>query len=107
MFDLIFLTWGLIPVGMGLGFIFTPRLIASLEKAYTRRARAFQRRLLKAHRTTGLFLLLVGVVVLTSYFDPTWIYNTFLVARLAMGVFFPQFFQVTTQTAVSIPTYWI
>ena len=104
--DAIILTWGLLPMMLGLGFIFRPRSIAKLERAYAKRAVQLQKRAFKAHRATGLALLLASTVMLLSWFYPVWIFNCFLITRYVAGFIFPAHFE-TLQTAQVIPTTWI
>lgn len=106
MADLFLLTWGLTPLLLGIGFIFRPRLMASLEKVYATRARSVQKRLFKAHRATGLFLVLTGMILLLSFFDPAWFYRFCYMAGYMAGMMFPGLF-VSGPTPPSIPTYWI
>ena len=62
----------------------------------------------KSHRTKGLFLTLIGTVVLLSWFHPVWIFNLFLVTRIIAGGLFPQFFQPPFTTASPIiPTVYL
>ncbi len=90
----------------GLGFIFRPKSVARLAKSYHSRAQRVQKKLIKANRATGLFFILIGQVLLLSWFHPVWIYNCFVVARVIAGVLFPSMF-VPAQTAAVIPTVWI
>jgi cobalamin synthase len=105
----IVLTWGLLPVFLGLGFIFRPRFMLALEKTYHKRAKGFSKRLHKAHRATGLFCILVGTVLLLTYFYPVWIYNFFFLTRVLYLMFFPEkgSLPVHLEGADLIPTYWI
>lgn len=106
MINALLLSWGILPLAMGFGFLFRPRLMMRLEKSYARQAQRFQKRFFKAHRATGLFLILVGFVMILSIVYPVWIFNGFLLARLIAGALFPQMF-IPTQTAIVIPTVWI
>ncbi len=100
------LTWGLLPMFLGIGFVFKPELIARLEKAYAKQARRFQTRFFKAHRATGLGLILASVVILLSWFYPVWIFNCFLIARVVVGALFPSHFPPLQGTPI-IPTHFI
>ena len=106
MVSALFLTWGLVPLLMGIGFIFTPRLMARLERAYDRRARRFQKRLFKARRTTGLSLVLVGMILLFSFMDPGWFYRLCYMAGFMAGTLFPGLF-ISTPPPPAVPTFWI
>lgn len=90
---------------MGLGFVFRPRMMMWLNKAYLARVKRLEKRLFKAHRATGLLMINVGLVILLTYFYPVWIYNCFLITRVVAGVFFPSLFEPAR--SVVIPTYWI
>lgn len=100
------LTWGFLPVVLGFGFIFRPRLMAKLQRAYAKKAQKIQKKFLKAHRATGLFFINVGVLILLTAFYPVWIFNGFLLARIVVGFLFPSLFQAT-QTVAIVPTVWI
>ena len=104
--DTLVLTWGLLPLIMGLGFVFHPAFMSKLAAAYTRQAKRIQGRFLKAHRATGLSFILVGVVLISSYFQPIWIYHCFLIARVVTGALFPQMFVPNSTTPV-VPIHWI
>lgn len=106
MTDLILLTWGLTPLLLGVGFIFTPGLMARLEKAYARQAQRAQKRLFKAHRATGLFLVLAGMILLLSFFDSAWFYRFCYMAGYMAGMMFPGLF-VSGPPPPSVPTFWI
>lgn len=101
--------WGLLPLMLGIGFIFRPRLMMKLGNGYSKRLKRLQKKLFKAHRATGLFLFLVGFVILLTYFYPVWIYNFFLVTRVLYLMVFPVKGSLPVQTEFSeiIPTYWI
>lgn len=106
--DTVFLFWGLAPLLMGIGFIFRPNFMVRLEGAYSRRMKMIQGKFFKAHRATGLFFVLVGAVLLLSYFYPVWIYDCFLIARVIAGAVLPQLFEpAATQGLQLIPTYAI
>ena len=105
MVNTVILIWGLIPLTIGFCYIFRPRRIAKAQAAFRKRAERMEKKLLKAHRATGLALVLMGLVMVLSWFHPVWIYNLFLVARVIAGLFFPQLFQ--GNVAQIIPTVWI
>ena len=104
MINTLFLTWGLIPILTGLGLIFRPRTVSRLQTQFRKKMEKMEKRLLKAHRATGLAFLILGSVLILSWFHPIWIYNAFLVVRIALGAFFPELFQKTV-IGVSATTY--
>lgn len=106
MIDAVMLVWGLIPVTIGFSFIFRPKKMAKSQARFRRRIENFEKKLFKAHRATGLAFLLLGVVMVLTWFHPVWIYNVFVVVRLLAGLFFPQLFE-PTEVATIIPTVWI
>jgi fatty acid desaturase len=106
MIDAMMLIWGLIPVTIGFGFIFRPRKMAKAQARFRKRIENFEKKLFKAHRATGLAILLLGVMMVLTWFHPVWIYNLFVVARVLAGLFFPQLFQ-PSHVAQIIPTVWI
>lgn len=101
--------WGLLPLMLGIGFIFRPRLMIKLEKGYSKRSKKLQKKLFKANRATGLFLFLIGFVVLLTYFYPIWIYNFFLITRILYLMVFPERGSLPVRTEFSeiVPTHWI
>lgn len=100
MINTIFLFWGMLPVAVGLGFIFRPRKMVRMQTRFRKRMERMEKRFYKAHRATGLGLVLAGLVLLLTYFHPVWIYNMFLVARVVIGLFFPHLFEPTVVQAV-------
>ncbi|MBI4196295.1 MAG: hypothetical protein HY539_00575 [Deltaproteobacteria bacterium] len=104
--SILFLSCGFFPVLLGIGFIFKPKLMVRMEKAYTRQTQKLQRRLFKAHRATGLFFVLIGTVLTLSLFHPIWIYHCFLITRVIAGMIFPSLFE-TTNAASVVQTHWI
>lgn len=107
MVNTLFLFWGLIPVALGLGFIFRPRKMVRAQAKFRKRMEQLEKKLLKTHRTTGLALVLSGLVLILSYFHPVWIYNVFVVARLIAGLLFPGHFATPVPENAVIPTVWI
>ncbi|MBI2081990.1 MAG: hypothetical protein HYT76_00325 [Deltaproteobacteria bacterium] len=101
--------WGLLPLTWGMGLIFHPRWTLKLQKKYAKLPKRLQKKISKAHRASGLFLFLVGFVILLTYFYPVWIYNFFLVTRVLYLMVFPEKGALPVQTEFSeiIPTYWI
>ncbi len=102
----LFFVWTLIPFSIGLGFLMRPKTMLKLQKKFRKRAESFEKRLFKAHRTTGLAFILVGLVFFLSAFYPVWIFNAFVVARLVTGFLFPHLFDPTIIRTVST-TVWI
>lgn len=106
MIDTIFLFWGLIPLTIGFGLIFRPKAVSKAQVKFRKRIERMEKRFFKAHRETGLSFVLLGVVLILTYFHPVWIYNMFVVARLLAGLFFPHLFQ-TEGVAQVVRTVWI
>lgn len=105
MINTIFLVWGLIPVAMGIGFIFRPRRMLKAQTNFRKRMEKMEKKLFKAHRATGLGFVLVGLILLLTYFHPVWIYNMFLVARVVIGLLFPHLFEPTI--VQTVPTVYL
>ena len=106
MINTIVLLWGLIPLTIGFSFIFRPKRMLSAQVSFRKRVERFEKRLFKAHRATGLAFVLLGLVLILTWFHPVWIYNMFLLARVVAGLFFPQFFR-SHGVAQIVPTLWI
>ena len=93
---------------LGFGFLFRPRQMARLHRAYAARIRRLQGRFVKAHRATGLLFLNASAVILLTWFYPVWIFNCFLIARVVAGAVFPSHFApLHNVTLPIVPTYWI
>ncbi|MBI3540783.1 MAG: hypothetical protein HY073_01370 [Deltaproteobacteria bacterium] len=108
MINTIILIWGFIPMAVGLGFFFRPKKMVAAQTRFRKKAEKFEKRLYKAHRSTGLGFILVSLVFLLSAFHPVWIYNCFVVGRIITGVFFPSLFHPTmTLVKVTTPTVWL
>lgn len=106
MTNLLCLTVGLIPLILGYHYIFKPRKMARVQTRFRKRIEKLEKRLIKAHRVTGLSYVLVGTVLLLTFFHPAWIYNGFLITRLALGFFFPNFFAPLSNVQ-PVATQWI
>ena len=106
MINTLVLIWGLIPVTIGFGFVFRPKKMVRVQKNFRKRIESFEKKLFKAHRTSGLSFILAGTVLLMSYFYPVWIFNAFLVTRVVVGAFFPHLFETTIIAHTALTT-WI
>ncbi|HSA60417.1 MAG TPA: hypothetical protein VLJ37_12125 [bacterium] len=93
MISTLFLVIALFPVMIGLGYILTPRKMKKIQAWFRKRLEKVEVRFYKAHRKVGLGFLGLGCLMLFTYFQPIWIYNMFVAARIVMGVFFPEAFQ--------------
>lgn len=105
MTDLIFLLWGLIPVALGIGLIYKPRQVLKAQASFRKRMERLEKRFFKAHQATGLFFILIGLVMILSWFHPVWIYNAIVMARILSGDIFVQ--PVDTIVVEMPPTLWI
>ena len=93
MISTFFLVMALIPMTAGLGYILAPRKMKKMQAWFRKRLEKVETRFYKSHRTVGLGFMALGSVMLFTYFQPVWIYNMFIAARIVMGVFFPEAFQ--------------
>lgn len=93
MINTLFLVAGLIPMGIGLGYILKPRKMKRMQAWYRKKLERLEIRTFKAHRKVGLAFMALGTLMLFTYFQPVWIYNMFIAARIVMGVLFPEVFQ--------------
>ncbi len=93
MISTLFLVLALIPMSAGLGYILTPRKMKKMQAWFRKKLEKVEARFYKAHRKVGLGFLALGSLMLFTYFQPIWIYNLFVAARIVMGVFFPEAFQ--------------
>lgn len=93
MISTLFLVMALIPMSLGLGFILAPRKMKKTQAWFRKRLEKVEVRFYKAHRKVGLGFLGLGCLMLFTYFQPIWIYNMFVAARIVMGVLFPETFQ--------------
>lgn len=105
MANFIFLLWGLIPVGVGVGFLMRPRRMVRAQSQFRKKMEKLEKKLYRSHRVTGLCFLLLGTVFLASYFYPVWIFKMFLVGRIILGALFPELFR--SQAVAIVPTVWI
>ena len=83
----------MIPLTLGVGFLVRPKKVLQAQTRFRKRMEKMEKRLFKAHRATGLAFILLGLIMLLSWFYPIWIFNLFAVARLLAGLFFPRLFQ--------------
>lgn len=108
MLNFLFLIWGLVPVGVGVGFLVRPRKMVQAQTRFRKKMEKLEKKLYKSHRSTGLFFVLLGVIFLVVALCPDWVSNAFVALRIFLGLVAPQLFQHTVETAISIkPTYWI
>lgn len=98
--------WGLIPITLGMGFLFRPKKVARAQTRFRKRMEKMERRLFKAHRATGLAFILLGQILLLSWYYPVWIYHAFLLCRIVVGFLFPHLFPPQGIQAVAQVT-WI
>lgn len=104
MIDALFLAWGLVPLTIGFGFIFSPKMVLKAHKKFEKRRQAMTKKFFKAHRATGLAFVLLGVVMLLTWLHPVWIYNLFILARIVTTLVSGGALQ---HQASVIPTVWI
>jgi len=79
-------------MSLGLGYVLAPRKMKKTQAWFRKKLEKIEVRCYKSHRTVGLGFLALGSVMIFTYFQPVWIYNMFVAARMVMGVFFPETF---------------
>jgi hypothetical protein len=90
MINTIFFGMALFPILLGLAFILKPRKMKKIQAWFRKKLERFEMAVFKAHKKVGVCFVLVGVVMVYTYFQPVWIYNMFLIARVVMGMVFPE-----------------
>jgi hypothetical protein len=93
MIHTLFLGLALAPMVIGLGYILKPRMMKKVQAWFRKRMEKVEVRFYKSHRAVGLGFMAMGSLMLFTYFQPIWVYNLFVAARIVMGVFFPEAFQ--------------
>ncbi len=97
MINTLFLLFALGPIVLGLGFILKPRKMKKIQAWFRKKMERFEMKLFKAHKKVGTCFVLMGFLMVYTYFQPIWIYHMFLVARIVMGVLFPGAFEQVQQ----------
>ena len=90
MINTVFFIVALTPIVVGLGFLLKPRKMKKLQAWFRKRMEKFEVLLFKSHKKVGVAFVLMGMVMVYTYFQPIWVYNMFVAARVVMGVFFPE-----------------
>ena len=67
-------------------------ILAAARASFRKRLEKIEVRFYKSHRAVGLGFLALGSVMIFTYFQPIWLYNMFVAARIVMGIFFPEVF---------------
>jgi uncharacterized protein YjeT (DUF2065 family) len=93
MISTLFLAMALTPMVIGLGYILKPRMMKRAQAWFRKRLEKVEARFYKSHRAVGLGFMALGSLMLFTYFQPVWVYNLFVAARIVMGIFFPETFQ--------------
>lgn len=93
----IFLLSAFVPLTFGLGYLFRPKKVKKFQAGVRKRLEKVENRLYKRHRFFGLCFTTMGLMIVYTYFQPIWIYNMFVIARVVMGVLFPEAFQDVQQ----------
>lgn len=106
MINTIFLMSSLIPLAIGAAFFFRPRKVLKIQAKFRKRLEKAEKRLHKEHRKVGLCFGVMGAFIIYTYFQPIWIYSAFYVARVMMGLFFPEMFEPVQQVE-ALPTVFI
>ena len=89
MINTLFFIMALSPMIAGLGFILKPRKMKKMQSWFRKKMERFETVLFKAHKKVGVAFVLLGMVMVYTYFQPIWVYNMFVAAQVVMGVFFP------------------
>ena len=93
---------GLIPLTLGVGFLFHPRKVIQAQTRFRKRMEKFEKKLYKNYRATGLAFVLLAVIFLLTTFYPVWIFNLFLTTRIVVGLIFPHLFTPVIVQATSL-----
>jgi hypothetical protein len=93
MINTLFFVFAIFPIAVGMGFILKPRKMKRIQAWFRKRMERFENSLFKAHKKVGLVFVLMGMLMVYTYFQPVWVYNMFVAARLVMGVLFPDMMQ--------------
>lgn len=101
MINTIFLLSSLIPLTIGLGYLFGPRKVLKIQTWFRKKQARFEKRLFKQHRMVGVGFTLIGLFVVYTYFQPVWIYDMFVVARYVVGLIFPEVFEQVRQVSAT------
>lgn len=94
MINSIFLITALIPFFVGIGYLFKPKTMKKVQGWFRKKIDKLDRYAYKRHRFVGFMFTAVGLMMIYTYFQPVWIYNVFVVARVVMSVLFPDVFQI-------------
>lgn len=89
MINTLFFGIALFPILLGLGFILKPRKMKKIQAWFRKKLERFELFIFKSHKKVGVGFVLMGLLMVYTYFQPVWIYNMFMIARVVMGVVFP------------------
>lgn len=93
----IFLLSAFVPLILGLGYLFRPKKMKKLQAWFRKKIEKMDTRVYKHRRAMGFGMVSLGLMMIYTYFQPIWIYNMFVIARVVMGVLFPEAFQDVQQ----------
>lgn len=103
MINTLFFIVALTPIFIGLGFILKPKKMKKMQAWLRKKVEKVENRLLKSHKKVGFAFVFLGMVMVYTYFQPIWVYNMFIAARVVMGVFFPTMMPADFQPVEATP----
>jgi uncharacterized protein YjeT (DUF2065 family) len=103
MFNTLFFVVAISPIVVGLGYILKPKKMKKVQAWFRKKAEKFENRLLKSHKKVGFAFVALGMVMVYTYFQPIWVYNMVVAARVVIGVFFPEMMPADFQPVEATP----
>ena len=98
---------GLVPIIFGYYYLFKPRKMARLQTKFRKRLEKAEKRLIRAHRVTGLAYVLAGTLIIMFFVHPLFFYNIGFVYGFLSQYIFPGWLTMSSAAKSIVPTVWL